>query len=113
MLLHSKWGREWCGAIYNDNSNITIISSIFDNNYAFSNGGAIINGHTVDNIDNLVKMTIIGSQFVNNSGFLRWGGTIANFGFISIFDSLFKENNIITAGGALSMIVLWILQTLL
>ncbi len=83
------------GAVFNIENwnNITISNSIFENNKADNNGGAIY----ANNSD----IEILNSSFQNNYAGNKGGAIYANNSAININENLFNENETIEYGGAL------------
>ena len=80
------------GAIFaTNNSNVTILSSIFNNNKVLSNnsGGALCT-------TSRVNMNIVDSSFTGNSAYN--GGAISNFGVMNIVHSDFTNNTATSVG---------------
>uniref|UniRef100_A0A7V4XSK6 CSLREA domain-containing protein n=1 Tax=Acidobacterium capsulatum TaxID=33075 RepID=A0A7V4XSK6_9BACT len=79
------------GAIFNDNSVLTVTGSTFFGNSSGTNGGVILNDGTV---------TVINSTFYgNSSGGL--GGAVLNNGTLTVTNSTFVANSATTFGGGL------------
>ncbi|MEE1117270.1 MAG: hypothetical protein VZR33_06100 [Methanosphaera sp.] len=80
------------GAIYNNNGNLTVTNSTFQNNHA-DHGGAIYNYFG--------DLTVSGSTFQNNTAIYGEGGAIRNFyATMTVTGSTF-QNNIASLGGAI------------
>ena len=81
------------GAIYNDGSNLTIIDSTLDDNYAYDGGGAV---YVKEGI-----LTVITSALTCN-GVNDYGGAIyINGGSLEIFNSTLNSNSAEEGGGAI------------
>lgn len=77
------------GAIYIDNRTLEVVNSIFTNNTAGNQGGAIYSANT----------TIENSNFTQNNA--TSGGAIYNTNKLTVADSKFDENSATKNGGAL------------
>ncbi len=83
------------GSIYNDKSGsqLFVYNSIFYNNYATSNGGAVSSGKIVNIFD---------SAFINNHATANGGGFSTGQELSSIYNSIFDGNTAGGLGGAFS-----------
>ena len=97
----------YAGAVYIWGSNYNIADCVFDNNTAFgkgnmtpnnNNGGALVVSQ-VSRFNEPITGTISGSKFTNNKA--QYGGAAYfNKGFVTITDSVFKNNIATAEGGA-------------
>jgi len=90
------------GGIYNDGT-ATVINSTFIGDSASDAGGSVDNGNTSTvtfgggAITNADKLTVIGSNFINNSA--GDGGAIFNSYTATVVDSTFADNSATNGGG--------------
>lgn len=113
-----KSNESYGGAIFNRLGNCTILDSVFKNNYAKKDGGAINNNQKgtliVSNTEflsnyangagaiyNSMKCNITASKFINNTASNLAGG-ISSTGDLEISNSLFEGNNAEKAGAVLT-----------
>ena len=89
----------WAGAIHtHTNANTTVVRSIFRNNIAGWNGGAL---YTYS------YLTVIDSIFIGNEAHQTSGGAIAGSGYgsrpyLTVLNCEFRKNNASGSGGAIS-----------
>lgn len=82
----------WGGGIFNDHSNLKVSRSIFTENHASGNGGAIANSEGG-------FLTVTGSEIKYNTA-QRNGGGIFNKGRTVVEETVFSYNQANTRGGA-------------
>ncbi|MCL2127497.1 MAG: right-handed parallel beta-helix repeat-containing protein, partial [Treponema sp.] len=74
------------GAIFSDAAYLALESCIFSNNYASTNGGAVINNNAAGTLD------IKGCTFYSNSTSYYYGGAVYNSGDLVLTGNLFYGN---------------------
>ena len=116
IILKNGFSEDVCGAIYNNNGELTITKSTLNNNTA-DNGGAIYNNGGELTItestlqENMAKyggaihnkegeLTITSSTLTENMA-KEDGGAISNYGKLTIEDSTLSKNTVQNVGGAI------------